>query len=988
MEDIKLIYPDYEDIVVLNYFKGTVIKNEINSKFFFENNILKIKWNDNDDFDEFKMEDSNNTESAITKYIYISERKKKDFKENNLFEENELNITSIFIKDNDFEDYFFIKNYYITNRSNTYKGVYSFKEDFLIIKWENSEISKVYFTECDNSTTYYLRNTYENYTTMININLIEYSIIINYKNKKIYKNDNTYKPIGYYEVENEKIILYIKNNKYIYECFDNKLNNKYYYSDEFFKNCQYQNIILNSRVFIYDSINNIIFDKYNKEYGNIYKDIYIINNKFIIENKIYENQYINDLYYYEVTDKYNEIIYVKNDTWEENCIINRYTKYFNRVSSNEIEKMEINNNYLIVYWKNWDSEIFMYNDVTNDKTNDKINDIIYRNLSELNYLINNDFNVVNYNWVDKCKINNLKFIRISNNDYADFYIEYNKNKIIINWVNWGEDVYYILENVLYDEHFIYLIYNINDIEPTYLLNTYNNQLFEKYDSSGSRFKYNIISENIILNDNKININNTIYFFKKTDNIIYIYKEYFENKIIVKDTEFYIKLNILTNEINLNDKNGNYFFENEDSYLNIYWYNNEYNEIYQLCDDGKYYYKKYLDYSDKIFYIINNDYDNSNIFLKKYKIDYFKQTFNEYDNININININKDFETIYFLKNKNGDKFYLLINDNIKEFCIYKFLNENIDNNNIYSNNDNIYSNNNINNTIFLLDYKYNYLNDDVYSHFSPHIYKAFLKNNDLKLDSIELFKSWLEKKTINENSLNIKNDIYSVKTFIAQFFIDYPINILEKDIVKWYTTGNLIKIYETNESDIKRDIIIINIDNYDLLKKIDICDYDSNCDILINFNISILKKFDFTFEFIKDLIYKYSNIIYTISYNLSNYYILQEISNYVKIEYENIFYFNKNININTNIDSCFVKYNKICKMNICDRSNNSIYKIKKYNYSNSNRLSYFPQLYDICYSNIDLIQLLIFYYILNIFVYKLGNNNFIIKNELFNHIFN
>lgn len=948
MEDIKLIYPDYEEIVVLNYFKGTVIKNELNSKFFFENNILKIKWNDKDDFDEFENDTSDNTELdvtelTITKYIYISDKIKKNNIErnnktneeseyNNLFDENEQNINSIFIEDDDFKDFFFIKNYYITNRSNTYKGVYSFKEDFLIIKWDNSEISKVYFTESNNSTTYYLRNVYENYTIMVSIDLIEYPIIINYKNKKLYKNDNIYKSIGYYEIGNELIILYIKNNKYVYECFENKLNNKYYYANEFFKNGQYRNIILNYNVFIYDSIKNIIFDKYNKEYGNIFEDIHITNNKFIIENKIYENQYINDLYYYEVTDKYNEKIYVKHNTWEENCIINRYTKYFNRISSNEIENMEINDNYLIVYWKNWDPEIFI------------LNNSIYRNLHELNYLINNEFNIINKNWTDKCKINNLQISRLSNNDYGDFYIEYNTNKIIIKWIKWGEEVYYILNNIFYDEYFIYLIYNVNDTEPIYLLNTYNNQLFKKYDSS--EYKYDIISENIILNDNKININNSVYFFKKSDNIIYIYKEYFENKTIVKDTEINIQLNILTNEITSNDKNGNYFFENEDKYLNIFWYNNEYNSIYQLCNDGKYYYKKYLDYSDKIFYIVNNFNNN----FKKYKIDYFKQIFYEYENIN------KDSDDIHFLKNKNGDKFYLLINDEIKEFCIYNFYNEN-------------YNYFDINNIMFLLDYKYNYLNEDIYSYFSPDIYKAYLKNNNFKdvNNSIDLFKLFLE--------TNINNNIYSIKTFFLQFSIDHKINILEKDISKWYNNGNLIKIFEKNEDIlINKNIIIINIDNYELLKNID----KYNCDILINFNIDKLNKIDFKDKYIQDLINKYSNIIYTISYNLSNYYILVYINKYIVNDYENVFYFNKNINVNFEIDSFFINYNKIFTQN----------KIKKFDYCIEKKIFYIQQLYDICYSNIDVIQLLIFYYIVNIFIYNLGNNNFIIKTELFNHIFN
>lgn len=160
----------------------------------------------------------------------------------------------------------------------------------------------------------------------------------------------------------------------------------------------------------------------------------------------------------------------------------------------------------------------------------------------------------------------------------------------------------------------------------------------------------------------------------------------------------------------------------------------------------------------------------------------------------------------------------------------------------------------------------------------------------------------------------------------------------------------------------------MNIDDYELFK--DVVTYD--CDILINFNITSLKTFDFNSMFIKDLIDKYPNIIFTLSYNLSNYYILREINNYVNIDYENIFYFNKNISININIDSCFINYNKILI------KNNSIYKIKNYNYLNRKN-EYIRKLYNICYSNIDLIQILIFYYILNIDIYRLGNCNFIIK---------
>jgi hypothetical protein len=49
-------------------------------------------------------------------------------------------------------------------------------------------------------------------------------------------------------------------------------------------------------------------------------------------------------------------------------------------------------------------------------------------------------------------------------------------------------------------------------------------------------------------------------------------------------------------------------------------------------------------------------------------------------------------------------------------------------------------------------------------------------------------------------------------------------------------------------------------------------------------------------------------------------------------------------------------------------------------------MKYFAELYNIVYSIFDLIQILMFYYILNRYLYKIADNNFIIKNELLNHI--
>jgi len=48
MEDVKLIYPKYEEIILINYFTSVVLKkNNEKGTFIFENDILKINWNKN-----------------------------------------------------------------------------------------------------------------------------------------------------------------------------------------------------------------------------------------------------------------------------------------------------------------------------------------------------------------------------------------------------------------------------------------------------------------------------------------------------------------------------------------------------------------------------------------------------------------------------------------------------------------------------------------------------------------------------------------------------------------------------------------------------------------------------------------------------------------------------------------------------------------------------------------------------------------------------
>jgi hypothetical protein len=1019
MEDVVLIYPDFEDHIILNYFKGTIIKNDVDAIFFFENNNLKIKWNNNNEnIDEFYLDTINN---ELTRYIYIQPAKTKlDIKsiDNNI-------LTKIYIKDNYWESSCIIDNCYIYNELNNYKGIYSFKDDILNIKWEHDGVLKKYFQESNNSTNYFLCSDYEKNITLFNINtntgeFNEFMYIINIKNLNIYSINaddlyNSDKKIGHFNIHNEIITFYIKNNEYLYECLDNNLSQEYYYSITLFKNNYYKNIILNNKYYIFDKINNVLFEKYNRQDGITLYNIILKDNKIITDNKIFEcDFYIDNIdntdinnkihNYYDNTAKYNKTIYIIHETWEEECIINVYLNSFYRLSTNEYENMIINDYFLIVHWKMWSPELFLINgDYHENNTYNNSIKTIYKHYVYYDFLLKNDFLVVHKNWKDLCKIHDLKIIRQSNQEDGLFKLSENNN-IIIKWTKWNEESFYILNNVLYSIEFIYYIYdNSNNTinKPLYILNKYNNELF-KINHSISILNAEYLEKIEFIQDDKLKINEIIYFYKCDDYNIYIYNDCFETKTLFKENEFNVKLNIITNEViyekyinnNIEIIYGKYFIEkddiNESIYLNIYWNDCSYNEIYRLLNNNVYYYEKYLNYSLKktyILYVDKEDYNyindiefyenilsNTDGFLKEFSND-FSFSFDYF-----NRRLYNDIYSIHFLKNTTGDKFYLLINDEIKEFCIYNF-------------DDDI---------MFLLDYNYNYLNNDK---FIPDIYKTYLLYK-IKLRSsllnnisdINLFKLFLKQKINN-------NDIYSYKSFIKQYLKDIDYNkhenqqLFYKDIIKFIKDGELIKIYEkepVKRKSASKSIIILTYDDIDLyniefIKNI----YDSNLkyDIIINFNIENI-------SFINIVQYYYlinlSHITITISCNLLKYQILYELNKYISVDYDNIIYLKNNTSCDSNnllfnkndedLNNCFslINYNKLLVMNNNVEST-SKYKLLKINYFNK-KMKYFEELYNIVYSKVDLIQVIIFYYILNRYLYKIVDYDFIIKTELMNHI--
>ena len=94
MEDIKLIYPKYEEIILINYFTSSVLKkNNDKGKFIFENDVLKINWIKSGKEELFTKNDKI-LNDLIYSYIYVNngnenQDEKEDINENENINQNE-----------------------------------------------------------------------------------------------------------------------------------------------------------------------------------------------------------------------------------------------------------------------------------------------------------------------------------------------------------------------------------------------------------------------------------------------------------------------------------------------------------------------------------------------------------------------------------------------------------------------------------------------------------------------------------------------------------------------------------------------------------------------------------------------------------------------------------------------------------------------------------------------------------------------------------
>ena len=968
MEDIRLIYPAYEEIICINYFNRSIINKNKKGKFVINSNILKIKWNN-----------KTNEENIFIKNENI---------DNINFNDGLDNIsTFIFIKDN-------------INSFNEIKDQYE-----LLYSNETSETSLnktgviCYYSASDSNQSTSEQILQEliipKFCVINNSNGIINVILIN--NKVIdYISLNE---LGEYKINDKLLITW---NSLIEEIYiKNISNNQYYIFEEFEINGVISSYLTSTTLNNFDqsSPEKILQGLVDQE-SNIFDEII---QSSIIPNsdKATSEQFIENFSEIEennnfIDEKCNFQIFVNHINWNGLCTINKRSEYFYRNDDiNEYGKFIIENDILIVYWDKWDREEFRrYNnsdydqlecytfidssnhlsDLSNIGDNNMkiILDNCIRSTVEVNNLTNLSKNclleasnmkmiqeteiiyVNHINWIDNCIINfsDKKLYRESNiEDYGYYTIE--NNKLIINWEKWNSEIFYKIDNIYYYEKNIKFIsflnndctnifnrtYSIKDDINVSILNFFTNKIY-----TNSKESYNFYFESTYIYIDNNNEYRKYYYVYDIDQNIIIYKNSYIKIDIVKDTNKTIVLNLLDNtfseskhnfieskeyglyKIDLNNNiislkflnnnstkpNSNKFskelFESEELIEKMVSY---YNYTYK---DNKYYYTDYLLNREVIFIDnINNHIITYNV----YKIDLFQ-----------NILFNNDVQYKYL---KNNNNFCVLVNNKFIEYCYSEYLNNN--------NKIPIYIAKNIYDKIKNLNFNYK-----IYTELNNDITNSWKTCSDLLFENeleLQVYINWLNY-GINNNriysidSFLFKNHFFNIERYMKNNNFKNEI----ESIIHWNKYGIFSNYFY---SDIGIEIVYDNFeenyeddDNYIYLDNSD--EYNSKSYLFSDNNFNTIYKFEDVNNYSESLLY----IINIDCYNSTN---IEEILESIPKKINCII----NINFCENIDTIYnfheilnksfnnvilIKSKNIFKYYLLEFINKNIFNIKNISHEN------------------------------------------------------
>jgi hypothetical protein len=554
---------------------------------------------------------------------------------------------------------------------------------------------------------------------------------------------------------------------------------------------------------INNSLLTIKWDNYDEEYFLFNQN----NNTYIYKN---QDNNLN----HSIPNDNHQTIFIKNKTWEDNCILNNEsnTCYRNN-QKNEQGIFKIFDNYLYINWDNWDSELFYK--VDNDiyiNHNDLITSYSFHYLNESKHLYIDDKSIFNENYYSSyidsflyyykindqlLKINNInshyEFIKINeefyeiNTNYSyilnDSYIYLTGNQTVLN------DLYQIIGTFIKNKEILKITYLNKEIIDFIIENncltqcnnqesilTHHNSSFYLYiedelkkctldqdqlfiDSKKYDFLMDDESKNIF-----IKYNNHVIQFNKLNNIYFEIKDFNFLNNINFDLYIYTYFNTF-NDLSLNkikqDKQNNIIYNQfslEDNYIFL--------NCHQLLMDE-------IKYNDSLFetygYMICND-----------KCIQSHKQFNEVNIINLR-NLN------HF---KNNQQFY-------------------ISNMNTFKNDFNI---------LIIDDYEdLNYLNHifnfkDLFKNYC--IYIHYLKFDHMLYFYIKkiIYLLYLQKYLSIHVQINYFNKLINIDTlsYIDQFYNNDQLNVFNKQII---TLSPYIHSYH----DIIFLIILFYLNNYSLL---------------------------------------------------------------------------------------------------------------------------------------------------------------------------
>ena len=582
MEDIKIIHDNnIEEIILINYFTSLVEKsNKEKGEFILENDILKIKW-ENNLYEEYIKEDNLNDELYVYKQL-IDE-----------------NIETINIIHDDWIDDCIIKNNIIYRSIDKDEfGKYKYINNLLIIYWEKWNYEIFYLIN---------NNSYKLLQPFIKIHHTDWIDICYLTDENIGRKSNE-NELGTYLFESNKLIINWKDwnpDTFI------KLDNEYYHENLI------KNIIIIDKNYIL--INNKLYDQFifiaNIEFND--ND----NNKVIIKwinNNIYEE------YFYQY-QKDNSIKFFTNQILNIILVKDNYLNYTLHFLDNEIKS---------IYKK---GKIILFNDIENSilinwENSDEsekyilINDKYYYS----NYLELNNKNVLIITEKDKInvKLNIFDNYFITENNLKIYFLKYQNIFYILDQSNIKK--FYLdnfLNNYLLIIESIFNKININDSLngitdiDSYLYSSnslkilHNNLFFNQYSNKNINNPINInnyikIYENLIFIINLDNLNhleNVLESIPKISNILINLKfEYnieslinnYTNLIITKsynNINYFILKNIV-DEILIEEKINN---------CNIFYINNDNNIDCNIIDLPNYK-NNTLYYNNSSKYIIQNN----------------------------------------------------------------------------------------------------------------------------------------------------------------------------------------------------------------------------------------------------------------------------------------------------------------------------------------------------------------------------------------------